>query len=67
MGSGKLSGKLNESLTKCLWGIWDELVSQTWGRGGGGGGKGNISLLLVTSCYGNQDQFWLDGPLGLVS
>ena len=65
MGSGKLSGKLNESLTKCWWGIWDELVSQTWGRVGGG--KGNTSLLLVTSCYGNQDQFWLDGPLGLVS
>ena len=35
MGSGKLSGKLNESLTKCWWGIWDELVSQT--RGGGAG------------------------------
>ena len=26
-------------------------------RGGG--------ILLVTSCYGNWDKLWLDGPLGL--
>ena len=64
MGSGKLSGKLNKSLKKCWW-----VFGMNWypKPGGEGGGKGNTSLLLVTSCYGNQDQFWLDGPLGLVS
>ena len=23
-----------------------------------------VEILLVTSCYGNRDEFWPDGPLG---
>ena len=26
--------------------------------------QGGVEILLVTSCYGNRDKLWPDGPLG---
>ena len=26
--------------------------------------EGGVVILLVTTCYGNQNKLWLDGPLG---
>ena len=39
---------------------WTSILSRkVWGRGGG------VELLLVPSCYRNQDKLRLNGPLGL--
>ena len=42
-------------------GVTLQWISIPSGRGGGGGG---VEILLVTSCYRNQDKLWPDEPLG---
>ena len=29
--------------------------------------QGGVEILLVASCYGNQDRLWPDGPLGSIA
>lgn len=32
-------------------------------KGEGGGGRGRVAIILVASCWGNQDKLWLGEPL----
>ena len=51
MRTSKLSGKLDEMLAVTC----DGLASH----------PGGVAILLVTSCYRNQDKLWQRGPLDL--
>ena len=52
MSTGKLSGKLHEMLGGNLANKWHPILG------------GGVMILLVSSCYDNQNKFWPDGSPG---
>ena len=52
IGTGKLSGKLHEMPGGNFCNKWHPI-------------QGGVIILLIASCYGNQNKLWLSGSPGL--